>query len=132
MQQSQEILCLLWKLTVQIPRSQEPPPSLDPALSQVIPAHIFTPYFFNTYLNIITPSSSSSPKLSLSFRFQTKVLSAFLASPMRVTCHAHLVLLFLSPYQCLVKSTNYEEPHYFLHSSCYFSVLGPNIPRLIY
>jgi hypothetical protein len=45
-------------------------PALDPILSQLKPIHIFTSYFLKIHINIILPSTPTSPKYSFPLRFQ--------------------------------------------------------------
>ena len=49
--------------------------------------------YFKMYFNIILPSTPTFSKWSLSFRFPNKNLYTSLLSPIRATCHVHLVLL---------------------------------------
>jgi len=52
-------------------------------------------YFPKIHSNVILPSMSKSSKWSLPFSLPTKVLCAFLASPIRATCLARLISLDL-------------------------------------
>jgi hypothetical protein len=98
---SQEIPCPLWnpKVHYRVRKSQW----LFPTLSQMNPLHAFSSYFLNNHVNIIHPSKPGSSEWSLPFRFRTNILCAFLISPMRPTCPAHLM-----PLGYLAKRTSYE------------------------
>jgi hypothetical protein len=55
-------------------------PPLQPPLIQINSVHNFHPHLLNIYLNTILISVSSFPKLSLLFRFSTKMFNTFLIS----------------------------------------------------
>jgi hypothetical protein len=61
-----EILHLLWNLKFQYRLHNILPPK--PIISQMNPAHTFTPYFFKINLNIILTPTSKSLKRSFTFR----------------------------------------------------------------
>jgi hypothetical protein len=64
---------LLWKLNVHYSVHKNPP--LVPTLSQIHPVHTFQPRILKIHSNITFPSG-----------FPTKILYAFLISPMRAMC----------------------------------------------
>jgi hypothetical protein len=51
------------------------------------------------------------------FGFPTSILHAFIFTPIRGTCPFHLILPDLIILIILVRSTNYEAPHYVVFSS---------------
>ena len=68
-------------------------PPLVPILNQPEPVHTPTSHFLKIHINIILPCKPGSPQWSLSHRFPTKTLYTPLPSPIRATCHSHLILL---------------------------------------
>ena len=75
-----------------LPHSQVPAtcPYPEPARSSPYP----TSHFLKIHLNIIFPSTPWTPKCSHS-GFPAKILYTPLLSPIRATCPAHLILLYL-------------------------------------
>ena len=90
---SQEIPRILWNPKVHNCTHNSLPPV--PILSQLDPVHAPTTHFLKIHFNISLPSTSGSPKRSLSFRFphQNPVYTSTL--PIRAACHAYRILLGL-------------------------------------
>jgi hypothetical protein len=80
---SQEIPYLLWNPKVYYRLHKIPP--LIPILSQMNLAHTFPPYFHQRL---------GLPSGLVSSDFLIKIFYAFLTSPMRIPCPAHIILLF--------------------------------------
>jgi hypothetical protein len=96
---SQEIPRLLWNPNVYYRVYKSPP--LVPTQSQMHPVHNFTPNFPKINSNIL----SSHLRLGLPHGlfpsgFTPKIVYAFLISPMRFTCPAHLMLFDMSMNLC--------------------------------
>jgi hypothetical protein len=106
---TQELPSILWNLKVQYCVQKSPP--LVPILSQINPVHTIQFYLrfiliLFTYLRLRLPSSLFPSG------FPTNILHAFFFAPIRVTCSAHLILIYLIIIINLTKSTSYEAPHY--------------------
>jgi hypothetical protein len=67
-----------------------PPVSI---LSHLDPVHILRSYLLKIHLNIFLPSTPGSPKWLFPSRFTYKTLNTPLLSPIRATCHFHLIFL---------------------------------------
>jgi hypothetical protein len=92
---SQEISHILWTLKIQyhVHKSLQ----LVSSLSHMNPILTLTPYYTKRSILVL----SSNP---------TKFLHAFLTSPMHPTCTNHPILISSPEY--VIKSINYEAPHY--------------------
>jgi len=74
-----------------------------------------TPSHTTSVRSILTLSSHlllGLPSVRCPSGFLTKVLYAFLTSPIRATCHTNLILLYLITLIISSERTNYEVPHY--------------------
>jgi hypothetical protein len=77
-------------------------PTLFFVLSPVIPAHTKPFFFRNSYFNIILPSAPTSSQYALSFSLFLICVDAL------CTIVRYLIILIIF----LLKSTNFESPHY--------------------
>ena len=110
-----------------LPHSQVPAtcPYPEPHRSNPCPPS----HFLNVQLNIILPYTPGSSKWSLSSGFPTKTLFTPILSPIRATCHAHLILLDLITRSILgeVYRSLSSSLCSFRHSLVNLSFLGPSI-----
>jgi hypothetical protein len=86
----------------------------------------FPPYFSKIHFNNIFPFMPGSYKRYLPLDFPTKILYAFIKSPMHPTWSSQLVLLDLITVMEVYKLWNYSLCS-FLQPSTTSSLLGPNI-----
>jgi len=110
-----------------LPHSHCPPPF--PTLNQLDPAQTPHPNFLKIHLNIILPSAPRSSKWSLSFTFPHQNLYMTLLSPIRASCHAHLILLDFINRTLLDEGNKSLSSSLcsFLHSPVTSFLLGQNI-----
>jgi len=102
---SQETPYLLCKPKGSLQCSQGP--ATDPYLRQMHPIHTFPPYFRKVHSNIVIHICLGLSNGLFPWSFPIKILYAFLFSPIRATCHAHLILLDL-----VWREDNNERPVY--------------------
>ena len=93
-----------------------------------IQSMLLTSHFLKIHLNIILPSTQGSSKWSLSLRNPHQNLYTPLLSPIRVTCHAHFMLLDLITWIFCEEYGSVRPPLRSLpHSPVTLSYLGPHI-----
>jgi hypothetical protein len=107
---------------VLLPHSQVPATCLypSPAQSSAYPQS----HFLNIRLYIIFPSTSGSPKRSLSFRFSHQNPVHTSLRPIRATCHTHLILLGF------ISRTRVGEEYRSLSSSLHYVTTCNKITQL--
>lgn len=107
---SQELTRLLWNPRVHC-RSHKNQPLIYPESYKSSP-HLPIP-ILKVHFNIVPSTTPSSSKLYLSF----KTLNAFIFSPTRATCPAHLIVLYMVLLQIFGKEYKHEVPHDAIFSS---------------
>lgn len=107
---SYEMFCLLWKHNNYYVHNS---PLLVPIPSHMTAVHTLTACFFTFHFNIIQSPLQVSPVVSSGLT--TKIMHAFLSSPMHASCLTHIIFLhFITPTVFLVK---YELWSSLIHQS---------------
>lgn len=94
----------------------------DSVVSQINPAHIFTPYLFKIYFNIFLPSMSMSPKWFLSSQFRLKFSMHFSSIP---NVHVPLIPSSLILWRCSLYFSHPPLNYFLLHPSRAYSTQYP-------
>jgi hypothetical protein len=84
---------ILWNPKVHYLVHKSPP--TVPILSQINPIHTIPHYLSEIHFNIVAQLRLGLHSGLFPSGFPTNILYAFLFSPIRATCHPHLILLYL-------------------------------------
>jgi len=108
-----------WRLIIAFTSTRHPSLSCATSIQCMPPFH-----FLNIHLNTILPSTSGSPKWSLSLRFPRQN-NVYTSPPIRATCPAHLILALMAPISGEEYRPLSSSLCNFLHFPDISSVLGP-------